>query len=150
MVYLTRSPTGSYCGAIRERRIRREAGTNMRYRLDRQYSKQAGKRKSFWLMIVFLSSLLLASILSSCDSDNNGQQTLTAANQSISYSTKAQDVLIRTFYGGGLYGSFSLGPQVSVYGDGTYILGLDQQGKLSSDDLQNLLNTLLDTYGLLN
>lgn len=124
----------------------------MRHRLTRQSSKQTGKRQNFLLPVVSLCllSLLLAGLLSACDSGNSGQQTLTAANQSISYSTKAQDVIIRTFYGGGLYGSFSPGPLVSVYGDGTYILGLDRQGKLSADDLQKLLSTLLDTYGLLN
>jgi hypothetical protein len=72
------------------------------------------------------------------------------ANQQITYSTGPQDVLIRTFYGGGLYGSLSLAPQVSIYGDGTYILNTTRQGELSSDALQALLHTLVDKDGLLN
>jgi hypothetical protein len=73
-----------------------------------------------------------------------------ASNQSITYSTRPQDVLVRTFYGGGLYGSLELAPDISVYGDGTYILGLDRQSKLGTDALQQLLHVLVDTYGLLN
>lgn len=72
------------------------------------------------------------------------------ANQQITYSTGPQDVLIRTFYGGGLYGSLSLAPLVSIYGDGTYILDTSRQGKLSDDALQTLLHTLVDMDGLLN
>jgi hypothetical protein len=68
----------------------------------------------------------------------------------ITYSTNAQDVVIRTYYGGGLYGSLPLGPQLSVYGDGTYIIGLEKQGKLTTDALQQLLSTLVDTDGLLS
>jgi hypothetical protein len=71
-------------------------------------------------------------------------------NQAITYSTLPQDVLIRTFTGGGLYGSLSLSPNVSIYGDGTYILGTTQEGQLGTDALQNLLHHLVDTYGLLD
>jgi hypothetical protein len=39
---------------------------------------------------------------------------------------------------------------MSIYGDGTFILGTEQIGKLDSDTLQQLLHTLLDTNGLLN
>jgi hypothetical protein len=59
-------------------------------------------------------------------------------------------VLIRTFYGGGLYGSLEISPEISIYGNGTYILGADRQGMLSADILQQLLHTLAGTYGLLS
>lgn len=71
-------------------------------------------------------------------------------NAPILYSSSPRSVLLRTFYGGGLYGSLEISPQVSIYGDGTYILGTEQQGTLSSDALQQLLHTLVDTYGLLS
>ncbi len=70
-------------------------------------------------------------------------------NQQITYSTQAQDILLRTFYGGGLSGSLSLAPQISIYGDGRYILGTDVQGQLTSETLEQLLHTLVDMDGLL-
>ncbi|MBE3559991.1 MAG: hypothetical protein IMW89_12300 [Ktedonobacteraceae bacterium] len=100
--------------------------------------------------------LLLTACTGSIPAENQsqaGSQNSTIngpKNEPITYSTDSHDVLIRTFYGGGLYGSLSLGPQVSIYGDGTYILGLNRQGKLTTDALQQLLNTLVDTYGLLH
>jgi hypothetical protein len=82
-------------------------------------------------------------MLSSCD--QNSSQTATVQNSTgqVTYSTNAQDVVIRTYYGGGHYGTLPLGPQLSVYGDGTYVLGLEKQGKLSGDALQKLLSTLI-------
>jgi hypothetical protein len=68
----------------------------------------------------------------------------------VTYSTNAQDVVIRTYYGGGHYGTLPPGPQLSVYGDGTYVLGLEKQGKLAGDALQKLLSTLIGTDGLLS
>jgi hypothetical protein len=68
----------------------------------------------------------------------------------ITYSTNAQDVIIRTYYGGGHYGTLPLGPQLSLYGDGMYVIGLEKQGKLSSDAMQQLLSTVVDTNGLLS
>lgn len=70
--------------------------------------------------------------------------------QSITYSTSPRDVLIRTFYAGGLNGALELSPNISLYGDGTFILGTELEGKLDSNTLQQLLHTLIDTYGLLN
>ena len=108
---------------------------------------------------VLLSGIVcIALLIAGCDtSDIPGQQsgqsttfTGSSTQQQITYSTDANDVLIRTFYGGGLKGTFNLGPQLSLYGDGTYILGLDRQGKLDTTALQQLLNTLVDTDGLLN
>lgn len=109
-------------------------------------------------LALLVSSLLISILLlSSCDpsrsSVNSSTQSRTftgSSTQPITYSINAHDVLIRTFYGGGLSGSFSLGPQLSIYGDGTYIIGLDRQSKLTTEELQTLLNTLVNNYGLLN
>jgi hypothetical protein len=98
-------------------------------------------------------------LLTACDngaktsSTNNIKQTLsTSSGSTITYSLRPQDVLIRTFYGGGKLGTFEMSPEISIYGDGTYILGPGlqmQQGKLTSDTLQQLLNKLVDRYHLL-
>ncbi|HLZ62785.1 MAG TPA: hypothetical protein VKR06_38040 [Ktedonosporobacter sp.] len=109
------------------------------------------------LMLYILT--LLALFLSSCDlstfqADQNTQQTqhstFTGSTAPITYSTGPHDLLVRTFHGGGLQGSLQFGPDVSIYGDGSYIIGLNQQGKLTTQALQQLLNTLVDTYGLLD
>jgi hypothetical protein len=71
------------------------------------------------------------------------------ANQPVTYSTDPQDVIIRILYGGGQTGALALAPQISIYGDGSYILGTSQRGKLSSDVLQSLLNTLVNNDQLL-
>lgn len=80
----------------------------------------------------------------------SGGTTDNATSQTITYNTGPQDVVMRTFYGGGNYGSLELAPNISIYGDGTYILGADRQGKLSVDALQQLIHTVADTYGLLS
>lgn len=100
---------------------------------------------------VFCLVLVISFIMSSCANQNPSQTTTvrTSAGQ-ITYSANAQDVVIRTYYGGGHNGTLPLGPQLSVYGDGTYVIGLDKQGKLSSDALQQLISTLVDTDGLLS
>src|SRR5690348_2845804 len=106
---------------------------------------------------ILLFGILLVACTSSPPSTNPSSQHNSSSNitsnspiQPITYSTHPHDVLIRTFYGGGLYGSLSFGPDISVYGVGTYILGIDRQGKLSTDALQQLLHMIVDTYGLLN
>src|SRR5712692_7342691 len=108
------------------------------------------------LMIIMLCSLL--TLLVACDSNpsvssTNTHHTLSTNDGNIiTYSTSPQDVLIRTFYGGGRLGTFEMSPDISIYGDGTYILGPGlqmQQGKLDTDALQQLLHTLVDTDGLL-
>jgi len=98
-------------------------------------------------------------LFTACDSTahtssaSNAKQTLSSSSGStITYNSRPQDVLIRTFYGGGKLGTFEMSPEISIYGDGTYILGPGlqmQQGKLQSSTLQQLLNKLVDTYGLL-
>ncbi|HZO75171.1 MAG TPA: hypothetical protein VFB60_23385 [Ktedonobacteraceae bacterium] len=115
---------------------------------------------SRWSPIAFLACCLLATQLSGCSlfSASSTQQpqkttftsSASSSSEPITYSTSAHDVLIRTFYGGGLYGSLELAPQISIYGDGTYILGQDRQGAISSDTLQQLLDTLVNTDGLLH
>ena len=99
-------------------------------------------------------------LFTACDSNannsstNSAKQTLSISSGStITYNTRPQDVLIRTFYGGGKLGTFEISPEISIYGDGTYILGPGlqmQEGRLQADALQQLLNKLVDTYGLLN
>jgi len=107
-----------------------------------------------------LSIVCIALLLAGCDTSEfstqqNGQtgQSTTftghSTQQQITYNASATNVLIRTFYGGGLKGTLNLGPQISIYGDGTYILGLNQQGKLDTNTLQQLLDTLVNTDELL-
>jgi hypothetical protein len=119
-----------------------------------------GKTSNLLLMI---SIVLLSVGLLSCASTTNTPTTKNSstskphptrsisgpANQPVTYSTDAQDVLIRTFYGGGHTGALAFAPQISIYGDGSYILGIDQRGKLSSDTLQSLLKTLVNDDRLL-
>ena len=112
--------------------------------------------------LLALSLLVCGLLLNACSgatssntSTTNGHQTTSftsasGSTQAITYNSGPQDVLIRTFYGGGLYGSLEFSPNLTVYGDGTYILGTTQQGMFSSDGLQQLLHTIVDTYGLLN
>ncbi|HXL37435.1 MAG TPA: hypothetical protein VN954_09580 [Ktedonobacteraceae bacterium] len=98
-------------------------------------------------------------LFTACDSSantsstNGAKQTLSISSGStITYNTRPQDVLIRTFYGGGKLGTFEMSPEISIYGDGTYILGPGlqmQEGRLQAAALQQLLNKLVDTYGLL-
>ncbi len=109
-----------------------------------------------FLYMTFCAFMIL---FTACDSGTNSSSTnkakqilSTNSGSTITYSTRSQDVLIRTFYGGGKLGTFEISPEISIYGDGTYILGPGlqmQQGKLQEDALQHLLNTLVDTYGLL-
>lgn len=105
-----------------------------------------------------LSIVALLLFLTACDSTPKTtgkvkkQSISTANNGVITYSVSPQDVLIRTFYGGGKLGSFEYSPEISIYGDGSYILGPGlkmREGQLSSDALGQLLHTLVDTDGLL-
>ncbi len=111
----------------------------------------------YFVVMIFCSLIIL---LSACDTNSSVSSSSTSSHQIISttngsaiiYSTGPQDVLIRTFYGGGKLGTLEMSPDISIYGDGTYILGPGlqmRQGKLQTGALQQLLNTLVDTYGLL-
>jgi hypothetical protein len=97
---------------------------------------------------------LLVVLLTACDQgQNNNHRTVQTDNGSaISYSTLPQDVLVRIFYGGGKVGQLEMTPEISIYGDGTFILGPGlhlEQGALSTEKLQNLLRTLTSTDNLL-
>ncbi len=108
---------------------------------------------AFALCILFLALLCSGCDAADLTSQSSGQSTTftgSSTHQQITYGTSSTDVLIRTFYGGGLQGTLNLSPQISVYGDGTYILGLNKEGRLDTDKLQQLLNTLVDSYGLLD
>jgi len=114
--------------------------------------------KKLMLLILMLPGTLLAAcdsptITSPASSTAGVNHTLPTNNGPITYSTRASDVLIRTFYGGGNAGTLEFSPEISIYGDGTYILGPGlqmRQGKLDTDTLQTLLHTLVDTDGLLS
>jgi hypothetical protein len=113
-----------------------------------------GKKGAFkFIMLCFLLTLLVACDSNPSVSSTNTHHTLSTTNGNIiTYSTSPQDVLIRTFYGGGRLGAFEMSPGISIYGDGTYILGPGlqmRQGQLQTNELQQLLNGLVDTYGLL-
>ncbi|HLX41100.1 MAG TPA: hypothetical protein VKR42_11250 [Ktedonobacteraceae bacterium] len=111
-----------------------------------------------WSPCFLFALLLLASCSttgttpSSSSAKSTPHSTLSTNNGVVTYSTSPQDVIIRTFYGGGNVGTLEMSPDISIYGDGTYILGPGLQmrkGKLSSNTLQQLLHTLVDNDGLL-
>ncbi len=110
---------------------------------------------------LFAIACVLILLFAACDtgsstssSTSTGQKVSlpTNNNGTITYSTSPQDVLIRTFYGGGNSGSFEMSPDISIYGDGSFILGPGlqmQEGRIDTTSLQQLLNTLVDSDGLL-
>ena len=105
-----------------------------------------------WALMIFLTGCDTGS--SPPTSANPGHKVSLATNNNgtITYSTSPQDVLIRTFYGGGNLGSFEMSPDISIYGDGSYILGPGLQmheGRFDTATLQQLLHTLVDDDGLL-
>jgi len=117
------------------------------------------KRGRHSILLIYALLALLFSACTSVDASqkqagNSNTSSLSGAgntsSQQVTYSNKPQDVVLRTFYGGGIYGALEVNPDVSLYGDGTYILGANRQGKLDDTGLQGLLHTLTDTYGLLN
>ena len=107
------------------------------------------------VMLCALMVLLTASSSGpSAPASNSTRHTTvsTTGGSIITYNTGPQDVLIRTFYGGGRLGTLEMSPDITLYGDGAYILGPGlqmRQGKLSVDALQQLLFTLVDNYALL-
>ena len=97
---------------------------------------------------------LVVFFLAACDSGttDNHQTVHTDSGSPVTYSTLPQSVLIRIFYGGGKVGTLEMTPEISIYGDGTFITGPGlqlRQGSLSSDNLQTLLHTLTSTDNLL-
>lgn len=112
--------------------------------------KQSGNRVRVGLVLLGL----LAVVLTACDwGQNTSHKTIqTDSGSTISYSTLPQDVLVRIFSGGGKVGRLEITPEISIYGDGTFITGPGlrlEQGSLDSDQLQNLLHTLTSTDNLL-
>lgn len=110
-------------------------------------------RRSVLIALSSLCLLLLAFGPVACDSGAAKQKQVKTiqqakANKQITYSADPQDAVIRTLYGGGLKGSLSLSPVLSIYGDGTYILGIERTGKLAPDAMQQLLDALVNTYDL--
>lgn len=106
-----------------------------------------------WLLATLC---LLSMLFTACTTplaSTADKHTLATNNGSITYSTSPNAVIIRTFYGGGNLGTLELSPAISIYSDGSYILGPDlqmQQGKLGSAALEQLLHTLVDTDGILS
>ncbi len=89
-----------------------------------------------WL---FIMACLLSLQLTACTSpagapsSSSKHHSLPTNNGPISYSTGPNDVIMRTFHGGGNPGTLEISPEISIYGDGTYILGPGlymQQGEL--------------------
>ena len=114
-------------------------------------------RASCYLFTIACAVMLLLAACttgSSTSSSSRGQKVSlpTNNNGTITYSTGPNDVLIRTFYGGGNFGSFELSPDISIYGDGSFILGPGlqmQEGRIDTTSLQQVLNTLVERDGLL-
>ncbi len=104
------------------------------------------------IFMVFLTACDTSSSPSSSNSTGQKVSLPISNNGTITYNTSSQDVLMRTFYGGGNSGSFEMSPDISIYGDGTFILGPGlqmQEGKFDTTSLQQLLNTLVDSDNLL-
>jgi hypothetical protein len=105
------------------------------------------------LLAIFITGCDSSIITSPAATPTSGTRTLPTNNGSITYSASPDAVIIRTFYGGGNFGTLAFSPEISIYGDGTYILGPGLQmrkGKLDAVTLQQLLHTLVDTNGLLS
>src|SRR6201999_1043356 len=80
------------------------------------------------------------------------QSMKTNSGVTITYNADSQDVLLRLFSGGGKVGTLEFTPEITIYGDGTFIIGpglQPQKGSLSNDQLQSLLRTLIGTDNIL-
>lgn len=103
----------------------------------------------FTCLLIILFSACNSAITTSSKNAPGTKQKIS----SISYSSQPTDVVIRTFYGGGEVGTLDFSPEISIYGNGSYILGpgLNMRwGKLAPGALQKLVQKLVNTYGLLN
>lgn len=110
--------------------------------------------------LVYLScAIALACFFSACNSTpgatspaSHNHTFSSTGGSSITYNTDPQAVILRVFYGGGRLGTLELSPEISIYGDGSYILGPGlqmQEGQLTTTVLEQLLHTLVDSDGLL-
>jgi PBP1b-binding outer membrane lipoprotein LpoB len=106
-------------------------------------------------LLLFALLLLLASCStapSSSSTKGTSHTTLSTNTGTMTYSASPQDVILRTFYGGGTMGTLEMSPDISIYGDGTYLLGPGiqmREGHMSTNALQQLLHELVDNDGLL-
>lgn len=110
--------------------------------------------KKYLINLLLLCSLACG--LTACDwgkGSSDIHKTLqTDSGSAFTYSARSTDVLVRLFYGGGKVGKLELTPEISLYGDGTFITGpglQPRQGAISNDTLQSLLHTLTSTDNLL-
>jgi hypothetical protein len=123
---------------------------------DQRSSGGAPPFAAYLLPLFFLLVPLLTACNSSPAPTSNHtihNTTLAAENGSNTYSTGPTDMLIRTFYGGGNLGTLDYSPVISIYGDGSFILGPGLQmrhGKLDANALQQLLRMLVDRDALLH
>src|SRR5438445_3584739 len=86
---------------------------------------------SYLAPCLLLLFFLLGPLLAACDTTSNTPSNKTNNNttlpsnngSSITYNANSTNVLIRTFYGGGNLGTLDYSPVISIYGDGTFILG---------------------------
>src|SRR5947207_4409095 len=118
----------------------------------------SNRLRLFTLFQPIIFSIIII-LFTACDSSantpsiNNAKQTLsTSSGSTVTYNTRPQDVLIRTFYGGGKLGTFEMSPEISIYGDETFILGPGlqiKQGRLQAVARQHLVHNLLDRNGFL-
>jgi hypothetical protein len=131
--------------------------TQIMRRLHLACQQLTNRRRTNYLAGTLLLCLL-GLFLVACDANtskqnsNQHQSVQTDSGTTITYSTRSQDVLIRLFYGGGKVGTLEFTPEISVYGDGTFIAGPGmqlKQGSLSTNQLQSLLHTLTSTDNLL-
>src|SRR2546423_6360881 len=129
--------------------------------LSRSFIKVSSKRAPAVFPGTFVMLCLLAALITACGSSSDttsssksgkNTQVLPTNNGTITYSSNASDVIVRTFYGGGNFGTLAFSPEISIYGDGTYILGPGiqiRQRQLDTESIQQLLDTLGGTGGLL-
>jgi hypothetical protein len=118
------------------------------------YLSKSSNVTCYLLTVFCLLSMTLAACASPTASlsSSNNHHSLSTSSGPITYSTSPNDVLVRIFRGGGNMGTLETSPEISIYGDGAYILGPGiymQQGRLNSNELDRLLHTLVDTYRLL-
>src|SRR3989440_12974128 len=125
--------------------------------LSRSFIKVSSKRAPAVFPGTFVMLCLLAALITACGSSSDttsssksgkNTQVLPTNNGTITYSSNASDVIVRTFYGGGNFGTLGFSSEISIYVDGNYILrqGMQmRQGQLDADSLQKIVNTLVGT-----
>src|SRR5260221_10363169 len=94
-----------------------------------------------FLPVVLCALMALLTACSSSPASSSPRHTTvsTTGGSTITYNTWPQDVLIRTFYGGGRLGTLENSPDITIYGDGAHILWpwlQKRQGNLSVDAFQ--------------